>query len=436
MKAGKHTRGVVVDSAIFRIESGGKIFWVMEERVGEDNFRFMCTCRVKYNCEHIEAVKAHISRHVKPERGKNENGRNPGHENQSFDSLQSIPPPAAGPALAPRISGTFKEKREKTFYGDPEKIAGTCESLKNTLKAILSGRIRNERDKLRRVTDELVKDFENIYVTDLLKSVADLRRAVLGETPDPIAVNIGIERVAGAINILEDFMNKLHVDDKLQTTYLGKVWEIGEIAQQEDVYLIEIARNTVLTPFGIRRSESYYTNRATGELFIEEKYHDPGGGNPSVGPFPRALHVNLMTIEPRLQPPAVNLLQYSVRPPPNEGDLLKIKTKAIDSVEAALNFYKQTVSVVRSPYPVFVTLAPLKTEFYNERLIMRDSEDDIIGLAYSSSPHGCLSVEKICSENHLHAICGLLVIESRYLAVNPLSLLIENGTGLKMMRIK
>ncbi len=203
----------------------------------------------------------------------------------------------------------------------------------------------------------------------------------------------------------------------------------------EEARFVEIARNSVLVPFGLRRSESYYFCPTMGEFFIEEKYHPPGEGNPSVGPFPRNLSVSLMTLEPRLALPMVNLLQYAVLAPPEEGALASVKRAAFDTVEAVASAYHKVVNIVGSPYPVFVVFAPRKTFFHHNRLIMKDATGHLLPLAYGNFLHGCLATERLCVQHRLHAICGLLVREGRYLALSPLSLLVENRTGLKLIRI-
>jgi hypothetical protein len=426
---------VLVDSAIFRVESDGRIYWVMEEKTMEGDSRLVCTCVQKYSCRHIEAVRKHLARYGGAGSPAQEKKTPLMSEHAFRDSYPTLPPSARKGSIAPMLAGMVERKKDKGLFGDPESLERAASALRNLVEGILSVKIEDGRESLRRITDEVLRSLEGIRATDLLKSVSALRRSVLEEKPDPVEVCTDIERVMGALHILESHRGRLPVDERLQTTYLGRAREIDEVEAREDVHLVEIARNSVLTPFKVRRSESYYFCTGTGELFIEEKYHLPGEGNPSVGPFPRSLRVNLMTIEPRLGLPAVSLLQYAVLPPPNEGDLLRIKTKAIGIVEAAVDLYKKVVGAAGSPYPVFVTFAPLKAQIHCDRLIMRDSDGDIIGLAYSSAPYGCLAAERICVRNHLHAVCGLLVREGKYMALSPLSLLIENGTGLKMMRI-
>ena len=436
MSSGKEHEPALVDSAIFRVESDGRIYWVVEEKTGEGEIRLTCTCVQKYSCRHVEAVRRHLARYGVAAPAAEEKKTPGSAERMSSDFLPSIiPPPARRGSIVPLLAGMVERKRDSGLFGDDESLERAASALRKLLAGILSSKVEDNREILRGIADEAIRSLEGIQVTDLLKSVAALRRSVLEDRPDPVEVCVDIERVMGALRILESHRDRLPVDERLQTTYLGRSWEIDEIEAREEVHLIEIARNSVLTPFRVRRSESYYLCPGTGELFIEEKYHLPGEGNPSVGPFPRSLRVNLLTIEPRLGLPMVNLLQYAVLPPPNEGDLVRIKTMAVGSVEAAADLYGKVVAVVRSPYPVFVTFAPLRTQIHRDRLIMWDSDGDVIGLAYSSASYGCLAAEQICARNHLHAVCGLLVREGKHLAINPLSLLIENGGGLKMMRI-
>jgi len=435
MREVKITTGAAVDSAVFRVESGGKIFWVVEERAGEDDYRFTCSCPLKHRCEHVHAVMSHMERTARRGGGEGPEG-GPALSTKASDSRPSLPPGSGRLTRPPRLSGSTDAWGESTLFDQPERTRRVAQGLKGCLDRLLLERIAGNREGMKAISDELVGSVQGIQATDLLKAAADLRRALLEDAPDPVAVAIGIERVFGAIQILQSHVNKLPLDERLQTTYLGRSWDTGDLEFVEDLHLLEVARNSVLTPFNVRRNESYYMNPTSGDLFVEEKYQKPGGGNPSVGPFPKLLHVNLMTVEPRLQPPSLNLLQYSVRPPPNEGDLAKIKTMALSTVEAALGIYSHILNVVRSPYPVFVTFRPLKTQIVDERLIMWDSEGDALGLAYTSSPHGCLAVEAVCANNHLHAMAGLLVREGKCLAINPLSLLVENGGGLRLERIK
>jgi hypothetical protein len=433
MKDLKTTSGSTVDSAVFRVESGGAIFWVVEERVGDDRYRFTCSCPLKHQCDHVRAVMLHMER--SEGRGGAAEGGLPGASKPS-DSRPSLPPPSGRLTRTPRLSGSTDDWAEASLFDQPERTRRVADGLKSCLDRLLMEKVEGNREGIKAISDEIVRTVEGIQATDLLKSAADLRRALLEDTPDPVAVTIGIERLLGAIHVLQTHVDKLPLDERLQTTYLGRTWDTGDMDLVEDLLLMEIARNSVLTPFNVRRNESYYMNPSTGDLFVEERYQKPGGGNPSVGPFPKSLHVNLMTVEPRLQPPSLNLLQYSVRPPPGEGDLARIKSMALSTVESALSLYSHIVRVVRSPYPVFVTFSPLRTQMVDDRLIMWDTEGDALGLAYSSSPYGCLSVEAVCANNHLHAVAGLLVMEGRCLAINPLSLLVENGGGLRLERIK
>jgi len=421
----------VVDASIFRVEEGGAVFWVVEDSTAGAP-RLVCSCPQRLGCAHVEAVTRHLGRLA--EAGGHPPLAVPARAGRAgpSDSRPSIPPAAQRSTLAPRMLAD----RGEILFGDAETTRRLCTSLRRALDEILTGSIGRNCEAMRRIADELVRTHRFVRATDLLKSVADLRRAILEDAPDPVSVCIGIERVLGAIAVMRSHLDGLPIDPRLQTTYLGREWEPSETDHVEDAFLLEIARNSVPTPFGIRRSESYYMAPGTGAIFVEEKYHPPGGGNPSVGPFPKALHVNLMTIEPRLQPPSIELLQYSVRPPPHEGELLKIKTMALAEVEVALAFYKQVVEAVRSPYPVFVAFRPTTTRLVDGRLVMADSDGDLLGLAYGTAPHGCLAVEALCAQNQLHAICGFLVMEERVLALSPLSLLIENGGGLTMTRIK
>jgi hypothetical protein len=434
MKAERISTVATVDSAVFRVESGGKIFWVVEERTGGDDYRFTCSCPLKHQCDHVRAVMSHMERSAR-RGGEGAEGGTPSPSGPS-DSRPSLPPTTGRLTRPPRLSGSQAAWGEASLFDQPERTRRVADGLRACLDRLLVENVAGNREGMKDISDEIVRVVEGIQATDLLKSTAALRRAILEDTPDPVAVSIGFERVTGAIQILQSHVNKLPLDERLQTTYLGRTWDTGELDLVEDLHLMEIARNSVLTPFNVRRNESYYMNPFTGDLFVEERYQKPGGGNPSVGPFPKSLHVNLMTVEPRLQPPSLNLLQYSVRPSPGEGDLARIKTMALSTVESALGIYSHIVEVVRSPYPVFVTFQPLRTQMVDDRLIMWDTEGDALGLAYASSPYGCLSVEAVCANNHLHAMAGLLVREGKCLAINPLALLVENGGGLRLERIK
>ena len=428
MTSSRKNRGGEVESAVFRVESEGNIFWVVQEHSGKSASRFVCTCPQKYGCEHVGIVMAHMDRLVKQAGGGGSITGKPGTAESSRDSFSSLVP---GPPVDPAL-----KKKSEAIGDNPEELEPIVEKLKAFVSLVAGVKISQNRKELAGPIDDVIQSLEGIFATDMLKSVAGLRRSVLAEKPDPIAICIGIERVLGVIRILERRLNNESVNEKLQKTYLDRDWEIEETKQKEDVYLIEIARNSVLTPFEMRRSESFYMNTESGHLYIEEKYLRPGGGNPSVGPFPRLMHVNLMTVEPRLQPPCVNLMQYSVLPPPSEGELLKIKKLAGLTVDEAIRLYMKVVRIAGAPYPVFFTFAPLKTRIRGGRLIMWDSEGAMLGLAYCSAPYGCMAAREICESNQLHAICGMLVREGRYLAINPFSLLIEDSSGLNMIRIK
>jgi len=321
-------------------------------------------------------------------------------------------------------------------YDDPASLARVTRAMRRAATSLAVRGAGADAAEPRAAVEEAIVELAGLVMTDALKAVADLRRCLADGAPSPAAFATAFQRFLGVLGVLETHAAGGKVDERLHATYLGRRWGMHETGQKEDVRLVELARTSFRTPPDMRISESFYMNAATGHLFVEEHYHLPGEGGFSVGPFPRMLAVNLMTVEPRVHPGAVTLMQYAVAGPPTESDLLQVKKMALDSVGGAVKLYRRVVKTARCPYPVFAVVAPVATSTAGGNVTMQDAEGAAIPLAREASPADCHAAAQICGAGRLHAACGHLVLEEGRLALVPLSLLVEEDASLRLARIR
>lgn len=413
-----------VTEVVFRVEEKGKVYYVIEEKTSE-GIRFNCTCPTKYNCKHIMTVKEYIIDYKKYQ---------PSFKIENFSKAKLSTGSSTSKETKTPIP--IKAIKEIDLTSNTETLDAIINLTQEVVSDVLSGTIEKSREKLKSRIEQLTSILSNVCATDLLKSIADLRRSILAERIEPDTICNALERTEGALRILKKFRKAEEIDERLKTTYLGKTTEFFEAEKKEDFFLIELARSSVRTPFNKRRTESYYMEQSTGQLFVEEQYQRPGVSNLKIGPFPRILHVNLAIVIPRPQPQGIKLLQYSIHTPPKETHFLRVRNMAIRTLATARQTYKKTVNLVKTPYPVFVAFAPASTELKDKApLIMHDGEGESIGLAYTSSRYTCASMENICADAKLHVVCGFILREGPSLAINPISCIVEKPDGFHLIRL-
>lgn len=417
---------IQIETAVFRVKSGDEKFWVIVEIQSKGSMSFVCSCGLKDLCDHIKVVKNFLSQFKFGSQKSFTNDIFSTSDNGS-DNLREI-------SLSSVSNVSLSTPESKSEEKISSEIKRVHDAVENFLNSILNPD-GLDKETVMKSAELISKDLKGFYATDLLKSVSSLRRAVLKDTWDSIEICVSIERVEGALKILKRYINGEFVQPNLLTSFVGRRKKVDDLPAIQEIRLIEVARNSVLTPFGIRRSESFYLSPSDGEIFMEEKYHPVAEGNPSIGPFPRNLWVNLMAVEDGPWLKFVRILQYSVLKPLSDADFARIKTFALPSVEECIKLYKSTVEKAGSPYPVFIIFAPIKVSFSEGKLIMQDHEENVLGLAYLSSPDNSSAVEKICRTKKLHAISGMLIREGRFIVLSPMSVLIEDESGLKIIRI-
>ncbi|MBW2260870.1 MAG: hypothetical protein JRG91_02770 [Deltaproteobacteria bacterium] len=432
-------RGVAIENdggvvgAVFHVEVGGERCMVYEGRTTAGGTELACTCPARRGCEHVAAVLVHMARRMPaaPASGLAE-------EPTSVGERSSWPSDSAISASFTHLPAAMQAERDvESLEGDAARVRRIHTVISSIIKALVTLGREDGRETLRGLVTELEKELDGVAAPDLVRPSSELRTLVLSGPADPGQAAMLMERLRGVLGVLSAAAEGREPGRKLEASFLGRRWAFEEARRAEDVLLLEVARNTVLTPFGLRRNKAYYLDLLSGQMHVEQSHEQPGDArNPSVGPFPRRVHAGLMMITPGIPPAPIRLLQYVILPPPGEADLLKLKKASISSASEAFDVLKRTVKTVQAPYPAFVSFSPARVLASGGLAALADGEGSILRLAYRVDEYACRSLALMAATNRIHCVVGMLVWTGHEVAINPLSLLLEHSRGLSLVRLR
>jgi len=345
----------------------------------------------------------------------------------------------------PAISSSFThlpatmqaERDVESLEGDAARVRRIHSVITSIIQALVTLGLRAGSETLRGLVTELEKELDGVAAPDLARPASELRTLVLRGTADPGQAAMLMERLRGVLGVLGAVAEGRKPGRKLETSFLGRRWAFEEARRAEDVLLLEVARNTTLTPFGLRRNRAYYLDLLSGQMHVEQSHEQPGDArNPSVGPFPRRVHAGLMMITPGIAPAPVRLLQYVILPPPGEADLLKLKTASVSSAAEAFDVLRQAVKTVQAPYPAFVSFSPARVLASGGLAALADGEGAILRLAYRVDEYACRSLALMAATRRIHCVAGMLLWTGHEVALYPLSVLLEHARGLSLVRLR
>jgi hypothetical protein len=311
------------------------------------------------------------------------------------------------------------------------------ECLAAIVETLATAGLEGGRKELRDRISDLEAELNGLAVPDIVRPSSQLRTLVQQGSGDPVKTAMLLERLRGVIRVLDDFTKGDGPSLKLEGSYLGRRYAFEEASRGEDCLLLEVARNTVLTPFGLRRNKAWFLDLLAERTYVEQSHERPGDAlNPSVGPFPRRIHAGLMMIMPGIPPVPVRLLQYVILPPPGENDLLKLKKAALSSAREAFLTLKRTIKMVHAPYPSFISFAPARVLVEGGMAALADGEGGILRLAHRVDGYACRSVARMALADRIHCVMGMVVWTGHEVALNPLSVLLEHSRGLSLVRLR
>lgn len=432
-------RGMVLEqegavrSAVFHVETSTERCIVYEKRDDSGGAELACTCPKHSGCEHVAAVMVHLAR-FSGTRGGAEPPLAPSADKgrvswTSDDGLSAT--------LGPAATASAQVSAAQTLYDDEKRASHLRETLRAILQALDAEGLQDGHVTLVEHVTTLEKLLDGVLATDVVRPCAELRDVILNTDDDPGRLAMVLERIHGVLGVLGDFLDGADPGQELQSSYLGRSWTFDEAQRQEDVTLLEMARSTARTPFGLRRSRAFYMDLDSGGVFVEHSHEGLDETSvPSVGPFPRCIQAGLMMIMPGIPPAPIRLLQYVILPAPGEPDLLKLKKHSLDTVSEAQDTLREAVSMARAPYPAFVAFGPAHVRVRGDRADLVDGEGAMLALAHRIDPPACEALALISRRTRIHCVMGLMVWTGHEIALNPLSLLLENAQGLSLLRLR
>ncbi len=421
--------GVV--GAVFHVDADGERCMVYEARTAQGATELACTCPARRGCEHVAAVLVHLARRMPTAPGPAEEPAT-GLERESWPS-----DPAISSSFTHLPAAMQAERDVESLEGDAVRIRRIHSVVSSIIQALVTLGLQDGSETLRGLVGELEKELDGVAAPDLVRPASQLRTLALRGEADPGQAAMLMERLRGVLRVLGEAAGGGKPGKKLEASFLGRRWAFEEARRAEDVLLLEVARNTSLTPFGLRRNKAYYLDLLSGKMRVEQSHERPGDArNPSVGPFPRRVHAGLMMITPGIPPAPIRLLQYVILPPPGEADLLKLKTASVSSAAEAFDLLKKAVKTVQAPYPAFVSFSPARVLARGGLAALADGEGAILRLAYRVDEHACRSLALMAATRRIHCVAGMLVWTGHEVALNPLSVLLEHARGLSLVRLR
>jgi hypothetical protein len=422
-------------SGVWHVEAAGERWVVYEERSSDGEADLACTCPARRGCEHVAAVMIHLARRlpaVEASLDARVEEPSPAIERGSWpsdgtiSSSFTIPPAAAQP-----------EPDGSSLVGDVERVRTIRALIRSIVETMVTQGLERAAGQVRAGVSELEKELSGVAAPDLVRPSSELRTLVMRGGTNPGHAALIMERLRGLMGVLGAVMDGDTTIRKLEASYLGRRWAFEEARRAEDVLLLEVARNTVLTPFGLRRNKAYYLDLLGGGMHVEQSHEKPGDAlNPSVGPFPRRVHAGLMVITPGIPPAPIRLLQYVILPPPGENDLLKLKKASLASVRETFVVLKRLVKMAKAPYPAFVSFAPARVLVSSGMAALEDGDSEVLRLAHRVDPYACRSLARMALRDRIHCVSGMMVWTGHEVALNPLSVLLEHGRGLSLVRLR
>ena len=428
---------VGVAGMVFHVEDGDRRWIVWEERASSGGLDLACTCPARHGCVHVAAVLAHLSRNApgaaavaEPDRRAPRVSETPlsaPPESSWVSSGMTLPPPPPGEDGSPPL------------FGDRMRTAAAMSAVAGLVEAFVAHGIGpGHEDDLRPAVEGLVRAMRGVSARDSLRVAADLVDLASEGSPDPARVAAVLE---GARPVLDAMDAHVHGEDQaasLEGAYLGRSWAFEDSKREEDVDLLEVARASEDTPFGTRRSATWYLDAHSGNAYVEQSIRVPGDGpRQQPGPFPRRIHANLLMIVPGVHPRPVRLLQWSIQRPMQEDDLLRLKKLSMTSVREVVGLFRRVSAQARSHYPTFVVFAPSSVRASGPGAALEDVDGDLIPLAYGAGADASRALAWIAATGGtVYCTAGLVLWDGRDIAFDPLSVVVETQRGFSLARLR
>jgi hypothetical protein len=418
-----HRQGAV-RSAVFHVQGEDVNHIVYERRQADGTVDLACTCALGQGCEHVAAVLVHIGTLVSgveaPEAVEHA-------ERTSWTTDDGL----IGSPVVWEVGAGVRRDVAALYY-DADRTRRLRDTLESIIVTLLGRGLEEGHVALVEQVTAMEELLDGIEAMDVARPCAQLRDMILGTRAEPGRMAMVLERMHGVLGVLDDALDGRGPGPDIESSYLGRSWTFDESGREEDVTLLEMARSTALTPFGLRRNRVFHLDLDSGRVFVEHSHEGAAEqAGPSVGPFPRRLQAGLMMVMPGIPPSPVRLLQYVILPPPTEADLIRLKKFAMIAVDDTYARLRDVVAVARAPYPAFVMFAPSRTV-----VILVDGEGAALALAHRIDPPACAALARIAESSHVHCVAGLLVWTGHEIALNPLSVLHEHSQGLGLLRLR
>lgn len=380
-----------------RLDDGSGAVQTVVWEIGDEGSRAGCSCG-DAECEHQAALLGALA----------------GDEVTLASSAPSPPASAAAASTGASASGP-----------SPAALASAIAAMVDAVCSYgLGGGVTARDDALSAVMD-LLAETDSL---DLKRAVATVRRSLTAAAPD----------VTTALPAL------LHLSRAAASLAAAGAGP-GEAPQamlsgaerREEVKLLEVARSSQRTPFGDRRDVSYFLDLDADVLYLELAASSPGSvpAALSEGPFPKRLLGNLATVDAGPSPRRIRLLQYSVAGFPSDADLdhlLACCTTEVSTLYAAVRDSHAIGEEVRDHLVLF---APEQVLAAPSGVVLCDRAGALLPLARGINPALCATVDLLARQGSLLAVAGHLVVGASFVALLPLTALVELGVSRSLRQL-
>lgn len=374
-----------------RFQDDGQTFSVLWEHSPEGD-RLACTCGVP-DCPHQAALLSLLD--------------------------------AGAAAFAPNSTSEAAVETDVTLSPAPKELPNVDidATLRHLIDQVCRHGIFGESPARDLALQQAIDALADRDLPDLKRTLAALRRALLTKPSTDRALT-ALARLAAlsdaAVSSTRDsfgsFVPRRDLDQ--------------DISRKEEVRLLEIARRTQRTPFGDRRDVSFFLDLDDREIYRELGSAAPGNVPKSLsdGPFPKRLLGNLVAVESGPKPRRIRLLQFASAGFATEGDLNALIASAETDVSALYDLFKSSAEETPEGFDPLVVFAPDIVKSCSNGVVFLDDHGGILPLNRSIKPMLSETVDLLAQRGSIQAIVGNLSITAEFLALLPLTVLVElNG---------
>lgn len=265
----------------------------------------------------------------------------------------------------------------------------------------------------------------------IARFIGRLRGALATNDVDQLA-----ELLDGAVRLAGD-LRRAHPSEEGRRRIVG--W-LGPTADQpEDIEsltdrtFVEVGREWVT---GVERASierRYLVELGSGEIFREERPRLLPGI--SVGPCPRQLHVGLAEAAEGPPPRRIRLLQYTLSDTIRPETFARLEELSVRSHRALLDSYVHAIGDYPGLVEPFVLVGPARAT--GEAIALANVDDEGWPLPIVRADEGEAEwLDRLAMERPIVGIAGRLIDVTRTLLLVPVSVLVQDEEGLRLVRVR